>query len=310
MKTTIGTWFITAQLFIPRRKFVTALFTITLLQLATLHHFLAFADSNITHVYAVQHQIAESLVPAIDGILLPGESVNAYNHSLVVNASAASHRSIETLLRELDTPLRNIMIVVRNDNTGNSTDNGTSVSGGIRTGNVYLGAGGPVYRENRSLGGDDGVVIQSNGVRIRSHRETSNSSTQQEQKLRAIEGSPSWISTGQSIPYRTTDAWGNSTTEYHNADSGFYVTARIMGDRVQLDISTSDDKLSQDPHERRRGIIDTQRLQTSTAGAIGEWISLGGIHLQDADDSEQYTGNHRKTSDSITGISVKIIPID
>lgn len=281
--------------------FFVALLVYYCLQITATH-----ADTNTVHIYTVQHQIAESLLPAIDDILLSGESVNAYNNELVVNASSVSQQKVAQLLQAIDKPLRNILISVRNNNTGSSTDNNTSVSGGIRTGDVYLGAGGPVYREKRN----GGAVIQSNGVRIQSNHETRQTSTQQEQRLRGIEGSPSWISTGQAIPYRSTDQWGNSTMEYQNADSGFYVTARIMGDRVQLDISTSDDKLSEDPRQRRRGIIDTQRLQTTTSGRVGEWISLGGINLQGDNESHSYTNNSSNTGANIVGISVKVIPVD
>lgn len=259
-------------------------------------------------VYSLKHQLAESLLPTLNNVLLADESINAYNNELVVNASSASQQKIAQLLQALDTPLRNIQISVRNNNTGNSASNNTNVSGGIRTGEVYLGAGGPVYRERR--GNQGGVVIQSNGVRVQSNHEVRQTSTQQEQKLRAIEGSPAWISTGQAIPYNSVDRWGNTVTDYQNADRGFYVTARIIGDRVQLDISTSNDRLSEDPRKSRRGVIDTERLQTTTSGAVGEWISLGGISLQDNSDSHSYNSRNSNSGNSIGDISVRIVPLD
>jgi hypothetical protein len=212
------------------------------------------------------------------------------------------------LLQVLDKPLRSILISVRNDSAGNSVNNNASISGGIRTGEVYLGAGGPVYREQR--GNNSGVIIQGNGVRVQSSHEVRQTSSQQEQRVRAIEGSPAWISTGQSIPYRGTDQWGNAIVEYENADRGFYVTARIIGDRVQLDISTSNDQLSEDPRKRRIGIIDTQHLQTATSGSIGEWIHLGGIRLQDNSDGRSYTSNNSNDGSTISDISVRVVPLD
>jgi type II secretory pathway component HofQ len=266
------------------------------------------AETGSVQIYTLHHQIAESLLPAIQDTLLAGESVNAYNNELVVNASPASQQKVENLLQALDKPLRNILIAVRNNSTGSSTSNNTNVSGGIRTGEVYLGAGGPVYRERPHSGG--GVTVQSNGVRIQSNREMKQTSAQQEQSLRAIEGNPAWISTGQTIPYRGVDQWGNAVTEYRNADRGFYVTARIIGDRVQLDISTSNDSLSEDPRKQRRGVINTQRLQTTASGNVGDWINLGGISLQDNTDASSYTGRNNNDSSSIGDISVRIIPVD
>jgi type II secretory pathway component GspD/PulD (secretin) len=288
-------------------------FFIALLACNFLHICTVNADSNTVQVYALRHQIAESLLPTLNNVLLTGESINAYNNELVVNASSASQQKVSQLLQVLDTPLRNISISVRNNSTGNSVGNNTGVSGGIRTGEVYLGAGGPQYREINGggrRGNDSGVVIQSNGVRVQSNHEVRKTSSQQEQSLRAIEGSPAWISTGQSIPYRSVDQWGNAVVDYKNADRGFYVTARIIGNRVQLDISTSNDKLSEDPRKRRNGVIDTQRLQTTASGTVGEWISLGGITLQDNSDSRSYTSKNDSNSNTIGNISVRIVPID
>jgi len=293
-------------------KKIAAIFFITLLTCNFLHISTATADTNKVHVYTLRHQFAESLLPALNNILLSNESVNAYNNELVVNASSASQRKVEQLLQTLDKPLRSIMISVRNNNTGNSVGNNTNVSGGIRTGEVYLGSGGPVYRDinRREKNENGGTVIQSNGVRVQNTHEVRQTSTQQEQKLRAIEGSPAWISTGQSIAYRSTDQWGNATTEFKNADRGFYVTARIIGDRVQLDISTSNDKLSEDPRKSRRGIIETEHLQTTASGTVGEWISLGGISTQNNSDSRGYTSNSSNDSNTIGDISVRIVPTD
>ncbi len=79
---------------------------------------MAQADAPSVKVYPLQHQIAASLLPAIDGILQPGESINEYNNQLVINASSSTHRQIETLLSQLDKPSRNLLISVRNDSTG------------------------------------------------------------------------------------------------------------------------------------------------------------------------------------------------
>lgn len=290
------------------KKILTLFFPGVLLGGMFLHISSVTADTKTVHIYTLKHQIAESLLPPIDDVLLSDESVNAYNNELIVNASTISQKKVEELLQVLDKPLRNIMIIVRNNNAGNSVNNNTDVSGGIRTGKVYLGTGGPVYRNIGQQ--NDGVVIQSNGVRIQSNHEVRQTTTQQEQKLRAIEGSPAWISAGQSIPYSSADQWGNTTTEYQNADRGFYVAARIIGNRVQLDISTSNDKLSEDPRKQRHGVIETEHLQTTASGTVGEWISLGGISLQDGSDNHSYTSKSNINNNTISDISVRVIPAD
>lgn len=269
------------------------------------------AQNFTTKIYTLQHQLAEPLLPAINNALQSGESVNAFNNELIVNASSSSQEQVANLLRELDKPTRNLLITVRNNNTSNSTGSSTGVQGGIRTGEVYLGSGGPVYRERNGISGNNGgLVVQSNGIRINSQHEVRQSTTAQEQKLRAIEGYPAFISAGQSIPYRGVDRWGNAVTEYQDADRGFYVTARIIGNRVQLTISTSNDQLSEDPGKRRHGVIETERVQTQVSGAVGEWINLGGITLQDNKGGQSYNNRSSGSSSSIGDISVRVIPTE
>lgn len=274
--------------------------------------FLLAWTANISHaetqIYALHHQLAESLLPSIQDVLQDNETASAYNNNLIVNASASSQQKVVQLLQALDTPLRNLMISVRNNNAGHSNSNYTDVSGGIRTGEVYLGAGGPVYRPRH--GSNGGTVIESNGLRVEHNRSTGQTSSQQAQKLRVIEGSPAWISAGQDIPYRSYDRWGNPITEYRNADRGFYVTARIIGNRVQLEISTSNDKLSEDPRKARRGVIETQQLHSTVSGDIGEWINLGGITLQDNNSSHSYTDHSSSDSYTIGDIAVQVLPVD
>jgi spermidine/putrescine-binding protein len=64
-------------------------FAITLFTVCCLFITAASADENTVRVYTLRYQIAESLLPTINNILLSGESINAYNNELVVNASSA-----------------------------------------------------------------------------------------------------------------------------------------------------------------------------------------------------------------------------
>lgn len=267
----------------------------------------AWAASTAVKVYSLHHQLAESLLPAIESVLLADESVKAFNNELVVNASADSHRQVEQLLQALDAPLRNLLISVRNAGSGAGSSNSTGVSGGIRTGDVYLGTGGPVYRERQP---DGGLVIRHDGLQVHSSRGTRNTDTAQAQALRTIEGYPAWISAGQTLAYRSVDRWGNPVTGFQDANRGFYVTARIIGQRVQLDISTSNDRPTENPRERRRGVIETERLQTTVTGAIGEWIPLGNISLQDNRQDSGYTGRSNQSAETVSDISVMVVPAD
>ena len=221
----------------------------------------------------------------------------------MVNAFPATHAEVQRLLQEIDRPMRNLWISVRNDRTGETVGESRGITGGIETGEVILGTGQPLYR-------DQGLIVQHEGLRGHVNRETRQVTTQQDQRLRAVEGYPAWISTGQAIPYRQADRWGNITTDYRNADQGFYVTARVVGNRVMLDISTSDDKLSDDRQLRRHGVIETNRLKTSVSGRVGEWIRLGGIDSGENSRDSSYTTRDSRESVSLNDIAVKVVPAD
>lgn len=263
----------------------------------------AWAQAPTVQVYTLRHQLADNVRPVVAGILSREESVTAYNNELVVNAYPDTHAEVARLLQDIDRPMRNLWISVRNDRTGDSVGQSAGISGGIRTGEVVLGTGQPRYR-------DQGLIVQHDGLQGHVNRETRQVTTQQDQRLRAVEGYPAWISTGQAIPYRQVDRWGNAITDYRNADQGFYVTARVMGDRVVLDISTSDDKLSDDRQLRRHGVIETNRLKTSVSGYVGEWIRLGGIDTSENRRDGSYTSRDSSESSSLNDIAVMVVPAD
>jgi hypothetical protein len=258
------------------------------------------ADDKDVKLYPLHHQTGATLLPTLNALMQPGESINEYNNQLVVNASPATQAQIEKLLPALDQPSRNLMISVRNNSQGDSNRDNSGMSGGIRSGQVYLGSNGQMTSTR------GGLVVQGNGVRVQTNREVRQSSSQSAQQIRAVEGYPAFISTGQSAAYRSYDAYGNPTTSVASAERGVYVTARVIGDRVQLDISTSNDKFS----NTRRGVIDTQQLHTSTSGSVGEWISLGSISTESSESRNGYTSQGDSNGGNFSDISVRVVPID
>ena len=99
--------------------------------------------------------------------------------------------------------------------------------------------------------------------------------------VRTLEGSETYIAVGQSRPVTSTtvnSGWYGTTvsqsTEYRDARSGFYATAQVNGDVVTLTISPQQQSF------RSRGSIDTQSLNTTVSGRLGEWIPLGAVRSQ------------------------------
>ena len=90
------------------------------------------------------------------------------------------------------------------------------------------------------------------------------------QTVQVLEGRSAYVQTGQSVPQRerivTRSVVGGRVveqvvegTDYRNLDTGFYVTPRLSGDRVTLDIST----------QRERARPQTGRGRRAARGCDG-----------------------------------------
>jgi hypothetical protein len=179
-----------------------------------------------------------------------------------------------------ESPLRNLLISVKNNNEGSTSRQQQSISGGIKRDKVYIGTGGPIQPTQ------DGVTLRHDGLTYNTVNTQRTFTSLSEQKIRAVEG------------YYTVEA---------DALQGFYVTARLAGDRVILTISTSDDEFDESQDDL---VIHTQRLSTTVSGRIGEWIELSGITLGDTESDSSQVKKTTARSASIGNIAVRITALD
>lgn len=193
-----------------------------------------------TEVIPLQHRSSAELLPAAQSFLGKDGSVSSFEDKLIVNASPERIDDLRTLLQQLDTAPKRLMISVDN-NDSNFQDN---------RGNARIIRYGTANREG--------------GL----------------QQVQASEGQPALIQVGQSIPVTSTstDGYGRlqSDTEYRNVTQGFYVTPRLSGDTVRLQISTNNDRMS----EERADVVKVQSTDTTVTGKLGEWITLAGFNQQ------------------------------
>ncbi|MDU9401984.1 secretin N-terminal domain-containing protein [Pseudomonas sp. zfem004] len=191
-----------------------------------------------TEVIPLQHRSSAELLPAAQSFLGKDGSVSTFEDKLIVNASQERIDDLRTLLQQLDTAPKRLLISVDN-NDSNFQDN----RGNARV--IHYGTA------NR----DGGL-----------------------QQIQASEGQPALIQVGQSIPITSTstDGYGRiqSDTQYRNVTQGFYVTPRLTGDTVRLQISTNNDRMSQE----RADVVKVQSTDTTVTGRLGEWITLAGYN--------------------------------
>ncbi len=193
-----------------------------------------------TEVLPLQHRTSAELLPTAQSLLGKDGTVSAFENKLIVNASPERIDDLRTLLQQLDTAPKRLLISVDNDDSN--------------------------FQDNRG----NARVIQYGT----SNREGGM------QQIQASEGQPALIQVGQSIPITrtSTDGYGrlHSDTEYRNVTQGFYVTPSLSGDTVRLQISTNNDRLSSE----RQDVVKVQSTDTTVTGKLGEWITLAGHNQQ------------------------------
>jgi hypothetical protein len=194
------------------------------------------AADTLIEVLPVRNRPAADLVPPLEAILGDDATVTAIDNRLVVRASRAFMPEVRRLVEQLDVSPRSLWITVRQEHDREAAGGSAGASVAVGSGGVAAGghlAGG---RESE-VGGD---VHQ----------------------VRALEGTPAWITMGAATV---------SGTTYQQVERGFWVVARVAGDRVTLDIETALDEA------RATGTVETQGVGTTASGRLGEWISLGEI---------------------------------
>jgi hypothetical protein len=235
----------------------------------------ALAGADEVEVIQLKYRTAEQVIPTLRPLLEPGGGLSGMQSTVVIRASRANIAQLKQVVATLDTLPRRLLISVRQDAGGSFAQRGAGVSGTVGGGDVRVGINEPA----RPRSGVSAGVYDARGAG--EDRMTS--------QVQALEGSPAYISTGQSAPVRSTvvtPAPGGgsvvqSTTTFQNVSSGFYVIPRVSGDRVFLDIAPQ--RAAPGP----QGTASYQQIVTTASGRLGEWFQLGGV---DQSASQSQTG--------------------
>lgn len=207
-------------------------------------------------VITLHHRTAEQVLPPLLPFVEPGGTLTGINDRLFLRASAANRAEIRRLLEALDTPVRRLLIRVRQDGEL------TTAAGGA--------AGGVVVASDGSKVGVGGTArAYSSDRRLREDSD---------QQVQTIDGGRAAIRVGQSflVPMRQlvlTPAGAVVADSFVQRDlgTGFVAVPRLSGERVTLEISPTHDAPGTMPNS-----INVQRLMTTVSGRLGEWIELGG----------------------------------
>lgn len=245
-------------------------------------------------VIQLQHRTASDMAALLAPLLASDERVAGQGQQLIVQASNRRLKELESLLQQLDTPMRRLLITLDDTSQHISSGQQLDARGRIRTrqGDIVLGEQGQ----------------HGNQVSIR--RYSSSGSDQGQRSIQTLEGQAARISTGQQISRQQLghDRHGRPQlySEQRELDQGFYVVARVQGNQVVLELDVSNDQLS--PRDAR--IINTSSVSTRVSGPLGSWIEVGQL-LQDSQHrTSGLTENSTTYSNRNNGLRIKVEVMD
>ena len=296
---------------------MTRRFIFTLLLFFSLPGTLA-AQQVTTEVFPLGYRSASELVPVLRPLVSPGGSVSSISGQLVVTATPAQMQEVRRLLSTLDKAPARLLITVRRDRSEKSRRDSASVH--ARTDNVSINRG----RVIAGQGGPGGDMGSGDSISVDVASRQGNQQQEIVQRVQVIEGSEAYISIGEEIPVRnrgiSTGSGGvyrYDSTEYYPAVTGVYAVARLRGDNVFIDLSTTSRQRG------NKGIIRAGRedrkfyrqsnhpisradLSTSVTGTLGEWIAIGAVDQVSNSAQSGILATEKRLSESMYGMYIKV----
>ncbi len=283
---------------------------VALVLLSWMHGAAALAQVTVLEVIPLRYRQAAEVIPIIQPMLVREGSVSGYQGQLVVRTTPANLQEVRRILAALDTAPRQLLITVRQEVTAERSRSQADIAANVggdharvvippasrdpRGGSAVVGGGDDRVRvhalEGRSVEGDSGT-----------------------QTVRVMEGREAFVRSGQSAPVRErqvqrTVVGGKvvervvESTQYRDIASGFYVLARLSGDRLMLDISQQREALLRGAS----GAASVQGLVTTVSGRMGEWIEIGGVNRDASSQQSMLLGRSSATARDSGRILIKV----
>ena len=272
---------------------------------------LAHADLMIMEVVPLKHRLATDVLPILSALVVEGGSVSALDQKLVIRTTPANLAELKAVLAGVDTRQRQLRIVVRQNVQDGSQQAADQLAARIRAGNTdtTLGVSGPGDAPGAAIS----IAGAQVGARIETYRTQDRDDVASTHFISAIEGVAAYIATGQAVPLPQTSAvvtpYGanvQQSLDYRSVGSGVYVTPRLAGDDVTLEISP----YSQQLDRRGGGMIAERSANTVVRGRLGEWLPLAGATSasHDQGNSELSTTTHAQSTTYEVWVKVEVTP--
>lgn len=206
-------------------------------------------------ILPLHHRLPEQVLPTLQPLVEAGGSITGAGNQLFVRTSPQNLAELKQVLASLDQPMQRLLISVRQS----QQQTGQQQAAGI-----------------------DRVIVDDQGVQLNGRLQDSQrqGDSQLTQQVQTLDGSAALIRLGSQTPvlHRQViqDRHGTRVIEsmdYQQANSGFSVVPRVVGDQVTLDIQPQQETLQD-------GTLYHSGLRTTVSGRIGEWMEIGGVSQQ------------------------------
>jgi type II secretory pathway component GspD/PulD (secretin) len=259
-------------------------------------------------VVQLQHRSVDEVLPLIRPLLGDGEVANGIGDQLILSASPDRLVQIKQILASIDRAPRRLRISVMQDVDQATLAHMREVSGSVRLGNsarldVPGGANQNSLSAQLQRGGDT--------LNARIDDRDSQNKDHKTQQMQVLEGGRAYIRVGQAVPLPQRQLiqhpWGTEVVEqmqYQDVSSGFYVSPRIRGDNVTLEISTQNDSIGnmQGNYPRQ----NVQRSSTTLSGRLGEWMEMGGVSQHQESRNDSLNSRNSSQTDESRNVYIKV----
>lgn len=225
-------------------------------------------------VIELGHRPAAELLPALETAAGDAVTIAADGNRLIVRGEPEAIAELRGVVAELDRPAASLRVTLRR-----------------RT----------VDAEGRDgLGAVDRRVETTGTERARR--------AHARRAVRTIDGATARLDTGRRLPVRewiggqdADGAFYGERLRYVDAPDSLYVTPRLQGDRVTVEVTV--DRLgTRDVHAP----AERRQLVTTVRGAVGEWLPLAAIDRRARTDGRTLTYDTRRRSETLERLELKV----
>ena len=264
----------------------------------------ANAERMVLEVITLQHRLVRDVLPILQPVLAPGGTATGTSNQLIVRSSPENLAEIHAVLHAIDTRIKQLRITITQDLSAVAQAQSEALSGHLHADDFATGV-----PDHDAIGGAEiGLETDQGSVTYRTQRTRTQEDSTNTHFVLGMEGQPAFIATGHQIPQPSQESatpYGGtvkSGIHYQPVSSGLYVTPRLEGDRVVLEVAPQLERT--DPYGS--GAIETHRAQTTVSGRLGEWISVGGANIASGGHDAELLARTRRQSDNSYSIWIKV----